>query len=166
VRPETGEAVASDWFPGQAEAVGQARDFVRGVLADSCPVLDDVLLMVSELASNAVRHTASGDSGGWFDLTVVLTGGGVMISVADRGGSSEPLITGDGAGSCREPLAGGRGLRIVDALAGRWGHSGDELGRVVWFDVTWNNDDPAPDGRAGETGETTVPCGGPALTGR
>ena len=30
----------------------------------------------------------------------------------------------------------GRGLRIVDALADRWGAGGDELGRVVWFEVT------------------------------
>jgi hypothetical protein len=33
-------------------------------------------------------------------------------------------------------LAGGRGLRIVEMLADRWGHAGDELGRVVWFEVT------------------------------
>ena len=31
--------------------------------------------------------------------------------------------------------AGGRGLRIVEALAARWGHAGDELGRMVWFEV-------------------------------
>jgi hypothetical protein len=33
-------------------------------------------------------------------------------------------------------LTGGRGLRIVDMLATKWGHAGDELGRVVWFEVT------------------------------
>ncbi len=33
-------------------------------------------------------------------------------------------------------LTGGRGLRIVDALADGWGYGGDELGRVVWFEVT------------------------------
>jgi hypothetical protein len=33
-------------------------------------------------------------------------------------------------------LTGGRGLRIVDMLAAKWGHAGDELGRVVWFEVT------------------------------
>jgi hypothetical protein len=32
-------------------------------------------------------------------------------------------------------LTGGRGLRIVDALASKWGYAGDELGRVVWFEV-------------------------------
>jgi hypothetical protein len=50
--------LASDWFPGQASAVGQAREFVAGVLGAGWPGLGDVLLMVSEIASNAVRHTA------------------------------------------------------------------------------------------------------------
>ena len=35
----------------------------------------------------------------------------------------------------RMRCTGGRGLRIVDALAAKWGHAGDELGRVVWFEV-------------------------------
>ena len=34
-----------------------------------------------------------------------------------------------------DALIGGRGLRIVDTLAAKWGHAGDELGRVVWFEV-------------------------------
>ncbi len=89
--------------------------------------------MVSEVASNAVRHTASGDSDGCFDLTISAAGDAVRIAIADGGGSSEPHIRiGDG-----EPdvFTGGRGLRIVEALASRWGHTGDELGRVVWFEM-------------------------------
>jgi serine/threonine-protein kinase RsbW len=142
VPAEPGEVVAADWFPGEAGSVGQARDFVRGLLAGACPVLDDVLLMVSELASNAVRHTASGDRDGWFDLTVVLIGGGLMISVADSGGSSEPVIANCGGRPCGDAATGGRGLLIVDTLARKWGHSGDELGRVVWFSVEW---EPGPE---------------------
>jgi serine/threonine-protein kinase RsbW len=125
--------LAADWFPGEAAAVSQAREFVRGVLGSAWPRLDDLLLMVSEIASNAVRHTASGDDGGWFDLTVSAAGLAVRIAIADGGGSSEPQIP-DGD---KEPdvLTGGRGLRIVDALAAKWGHTGDELGRVVWFEM-------------------------------
>ena len=51
------------WFPGTASAVGQARRFVAGVIGDGFPALDDVLVLVSEVASNAVKHTASGDDG-------------------------------------------------------------------------------------------------------
>ena len=89
--------------------------------------------MVSEIASNAVRHTASGD-GSWFDLTVTASGYAARVEIADRGSSSEPRIP-DQSGEAGA-LTGGRGLRIVDALADRWGARGDELGRVVWFEVT------------------------------
>jgi len=125
--------LAADWFPGETVGVGQAREFVRGILGSAWPRCDDLLLMVSEVASNAVRHTASGDGGGWFDLTIAAAGFGVRIAIADGGGSSEPRISDRGG----EPdvLTGGRGLRIVDALADRWGHTGNELGRVVWFEV-------------------------------
>ena len=125
--------LAADWFPGEAAAVGQAREFVRGVLGNAWPGLDDLLLMVSEVASNAVRHTASGDDGGWFDLTVSAAGFAVRIAITDGGGSSEPQIA-DGDGE-PDVLTGGQGLRIVDALAHKWGHTGDELGRVVWFEM-------------------------------
>jgi hypothetical protein len=40
-----------------------------------------------------------------------------------------------------DALTGGRGLRIVDTLADRWGHGGDELSRVVWFEVTGKPED-------------------------
>jgi serine/threonine-protein kinase RsbW len=128
--------VAADWFPGEAAAVGLARDFVAGVLGPGWPGLDDVLLMVSEIASNAVRHTASGDGGGWFDVTVSADGYKARVEITDRGSSSEPRIPDDDGGLGAGVLTGGRGLRIVDALADGWGHGGDELGRVVWFEIT------------------------------
>ena len=129
--------LAAEWFPGEAAAVGLAREFVAGVLGADWPGLDDVLLLVSEIASNAVRHTASGDHGGWFDVAVALDGHTARVEIADRGSSSEPRIPGDDGGELGvDVLTGGRGLRIVDALADRWGHGGDELGRVVWFEIT------------------------------
>jgi serine/threonine-protein kinase RsbW len=133
MQPDRLTVLATDWFPGQPSAVGLAREFVRSVLGNAWPGLDDLLLMVSEVASNAVRHTASGGSGGCFDLTISAAGHAVRIAIGDGGGSSHPQIR-DGDGE-PDALTGGRGLRIVDALADRWGHTGDELGRVVWFEV-------------------------------
>lgn len=119
-------------FPGHASAVSQARRFVADVLGDDFPGRDDVLLLVSEIAANAVRHSASGD-GGEFEVAVSVAAGLVRIELGDQGGASEPRLTDeDGA---PDALTGGRGLRIVDTLAAKWGHSGDELGRVVWFEV-------------------------------
>ncbi len=119
-------------------SLGQARAFVQGVLGERWPGLDDVLLMVSEIASNALRHTASGDGSG-FDLAVSVAAHTTRVAVTDRGSSSEPRIPDHGGDL--GALTGGRGLRIVDALADRWGDSGDELGRVVWFEVTGKPDD-------------------------
>ncbi len=129
--------VAGRCFPGEPAAVGRARAFVAGALGNRWPGLDEILLMTSEVASNAVRHTASGN-GGCFDVAVSSAGDTARVEVIDRGGSSEPRIPdSSGVGA----LTGGRGLRIVDALADRWGHGGDELGRVVWFEVTGKPDD-------------------------
>lgn len=124
--------LAQSWFPGHASAVPQARRFVAGVLGEGFPVLDEMLLLVSEVAANAVRHSASGD-GGEFEVAVWVIGGMVRVEVGDQGGASEPRVAGDALSA--DGLTGGRGLRIVDALAATWGHSGDELGRVVWFEV-------------------------------
>jgi serine/threonine-protein kinase RsbW len=119
-------------LPGDAAAVGQARRFVASVVGDGFPALDEVLLLVSEVAANAVKHTASGN-GGAFAVAVSVNGGTVRVEVGDQGGASEPrLAHEDGPAS---GLTGGRGLRIVDALATKWGHAGDELGRLVWFEI-------------------------------
>jgi anti-sigma regulatory factor (Ser/Thr protein kinase) len=125
--------LAQLWFPGQPLAVGQARQFVAGVLGDGFPRLDDVLLLVSEVASNAVKHSASGDDGA-FEVAVAVNGESVRVEVGDQGSASEPRLADDDQPG--DVLTGRRGLRIVDMLAAKWGHAGDELGRVVWFEVT------------------------------
>ena len=56
-------------FPGLAAIVPSARRFVRGVLADLLRA-DDMELIASELASNAIRHTPAGDPGGEFTVTI------------------------------------------------------------------------------------------------
>ena len=93
--------------------------------------LDDLLLLVSEVAANAVRHSASGD-GGEFEVAVSVTGPGAR---GDRRPGRRVRTTATGQDGPADALTGGRGLRIVDALAAEWGHAGDELGRVVWFEV-------------------------------
>jgi len=124
--------LVQSWFPGHASAVAQARRFVAGVLGEGFSAGDEVLLLVSEVAANAVKHSASRD-GGEFEVAVWVTGGMVRVEVGDQGGASEPCLAGEGLPA--DALTGGRGLRIVDALAAKWGHVGDELGRVVWFEV-------------------------------
>jgi anti-sigma regulatory factor (Ser/Thr protein kinase) len=110
-----------------------ARSYIAGRLGADWRGLDDVLLLFSEIASNAVRHTASGNDS-TFRVAVRVTGPTVRVEVGDDGGSSSPEVTDSGDDAA--VVTGGRGLRIVDVLADSWGHRGDELGRVVWFEVT------------------------------
>jgi anti-sigma regulatory factor (Ser/Thr protein kinase) len=117
-------------FLGSHHEVRNVREFIAQVV-DGCPVADDVVLLASEVVTNAIVHTASG-SGGTF--TVVVQPGGRMIRVEVHDGGSETPPDVRPA----DDLAGsGRGLSLVDSLATRWGHLGDPNGRVVWFEAEW-----------------------------
>lgn len=60
---------------GRAENVRPARLFVADLLGRDWPRLDDVLMLTSEVTSNAVRHTTSG-AGGHFEVTVAVCAAG------------------------------------------------------------------------------------------
>jgi anti-sigma regulatory factor (Ser/Thr protein kinase) len=115
-------------FPGQAAQVSQVRRFVRRCLAPSGPA-EDAALLTTELAANAIQHTASGD-GGTFEVIICRHAGTIRISVADAGAAGPPAVGPRG----RLSLSG-RGLGIVAALARDWGHHGGPYGRVVWFEL-------------------------------
>ena len=112
-------------FANTPGAVARARRFVALELADvPADVLEEVAIMVSELATNCVRHTVTD-----FTVSVERTEREVMVEVTDRGG---------GMPTVRRPEASepsGRGLRIVQELADSFGVR--ELrgtpGKTVWF---------------------------------
>jgi anti-sigma regulatory factor (Ser/Thr protein kinase) len=74
------------------------------------------MLIVSELATNAVVHSGSKPEEE-FELRADLVGAGVRIAVIDTGRSEKTPVrrNGHGAGP------GGMGLRVVEKLARRWG---------------------------------------------
>lgn len=117
-------------FRGVPGQVRNVREFVAAAV-DGCPTADDVVLLASELASNAVLHTASGD-GGTFRVVVRMVGKRVRVEVHDGGSETAP-----GARRPQAPEESGAGLRLVGAVATRWGHHGGRAGRVVWFEVEW-----------------------------
>ena len=112
-------------FLGTREYVAWARHWLRAALR-SCPAADDAALLVSELATNALTHSASGQ-GGTFTVTVSHRSADVRVEVADQGGPWTPDMTGD--------ELHGRGLLIVGSLAHSWGITGDDSGRTVWFEL-------------------------------
>jgi anti-sigma regulatory factor (Ser/Thr protein kinase) len=114
-------------FPGTEQQLGLLRRWLMSLMPDH-PVLDDVMIVATELASNAIKHTASGH-GGRFAVEVTSHPGVVRIAVADCGAQSEPTVIDD-------PLAEtGRGLAMVAELAIRSGVLGGRWGRIVWADV-------------------------------
>jgi len=118
-------------FSGREDQVAEARRFVNNAVGD-VPVRDETVLLVSELSTNAIVHTASGD-GGKFEVTVCLGRGAVRVEVKDGGASR-------GAPAARpvDVLSeDGRGLGLVELLADRWGYEGDGNGRSVFFELRW-----------------------------
>lgn len=126
-------------FPAELASVSAARHFVRNAI-ESLPseIADSVELMVSELATNSVKHADTE-----FELVIEYSDSRVRVEVTDSG-AGEPTP--------RDPAPSdpsGRGLRIVDLMADKWGvrRSGDT--KTVWFLV--DNASP-PGGHAALTG--------------
>jgi len=106
--------------------VRAAREFVADALATAGYQgdVDDVLLLVSELATNAVRHARTR-----FDLIIDARREGVRVTVVDDAGEQAPRV-----GQPTPDDTAGRGLLIVDRLAETWGSTVVGPGRkAVWF---------------------------------
>ncbi|MFJ5210707.1 ATP-binding protein [Streptomyces nigra] len=116
-------------FPGVADEVAHARHFVAALLDGYDPV-DDAVLIVSELATNAVRHSLSGAAGGWFLVIVCFGDDRVRIEVVDQGSEHVPHLC-DVTGQEES----GRGLLLIAACAKDWGVKNWPDGRTVWAEL-------------------------------
>ncbi|MCQ4044672.1 ATP-binding protein [Streptantibioticus rubrisoli] len=113
-------------FPGRPEEIRNARHWTRDSLNGSSRV-EDAALIVTELGSNALLHTASGDETGTFQVSLTTSGAGITISVADLGSAkTEPSIE-----HAAEEDLHGRGLGLVSVLAQRVEIDGDDNGRTI-----------------------------------
>lgn len=117
-------------FSGEHDQVACAREFVKRVVG-CCPVLDDAILLTSELCTNTLQHTDSG-RGGSFEVTVYRGHSSLRVEVRDDGSQTVPDIPQFG-----ELSENGRGLELVDLIATRWGQNGDEYGRCIFFELLW-----------------------------
>jgi Histidine kinase-like ATPase domain len=95
-----------------------------------------VTSVADELASNAIRHTRSGQ-GGQFAVDITRHGPLVRVTVTDDGSPDGPHLTDD------PDSEHGRGLVVVNALAVRAGVHGGQRGRRVWADIGWDASSPA-----------------------
>jgi anti-sigma regulatory factor (Ser/Thr protein kinase) len=108
-------------------AIGRARHEVEDALARTGidpRTSDDLMLLVSELVTNAVRHARSES----FEVRLDLSPQRLRLEVHDEGAGFVPEIAPSDDGR------GGYGLFIVDRLADRWGVECDD-GGVIWLEL-------------------------------
>ena len=119
---ETRTARAS--FTSDPLGARAARKFVRQALARYEEQAEVAELIVSELATNVVRHADTP-----FDVEVEARGGLIRVRVSD--GAAVDLRVTAAAGDATS----GRGLAIVDSLAYRWGVERTDEGKTVWAEL-------------------------------
>jgi anti-sigma regulatory factor (Ser/Thr protein kinase) len=117
-------------LPGEERQLRTLRRWLASLLPE-CAARDDVIAVATELSSNAIKHTASGQ-GGCFGVEVTWHESVIRVTVADRGAAQGPQVI-------QVPMAEhGRGLLVVSGLAARSGVCGDAGGRQVWADIPWD----------------------------
>lgn len=88
--PAPTSAASAGWqdctrtFPGDAQQISAARALVADFL-DGYTAADDAVLLISELCTNAVAHSASGLPGGTFTVRARLYDTYLHAEVEDRG---------------------------------------------------------------------------------
>lgn len=135
-------------FRDEAALVRLARDFVARTLQqwELHALVDDAVLVASELSSNAVLHART-------EISLSLRSDGVAwvrIELRDHN-SRMPTQT-----ARPDEGTSGRGLTIVERLADSWGVVLDTGGKTVWAEV----------GHRGATGPDLERADGGAPGGR
>ncbi|GAA5077315.1 anti-sigma regulatory factor (Ser/Thr protein kinase) [Thermocatellispora tengchongensis] len=120
---------------GVPTAAREARDFIAKT-APAHPRVDDMVVVVSELVANAVRHTRSGlPPKGKVKVVLTELPAYVRLAVIDDGTvrDEEPRIE-----DPSPDQESGRGLAVVAALTDRWDHASVGRSRTVWAE--WDHD--------------------------
>ncbi|MFC8064722.1 SpoIIE family protein phosphatase [Streptomyces sp. NPDC057293] len=111
-------------LPARDDAAARARTLVSALLREwrtRDDTRDRVLLLVSELVTNAVRFAR-----GPITVRLIRAGHGLLCEVGDTGNGRPRL----GRGELLDD--GGRGLHVVHRLTARWGVRWTDTGKVVW----------------------------------
>ena len=111
-------------LPLTDEAPAEARRFLRAATCTThhSSVVEDAVLLVSELVTNSVRH-----------------GGPPVVVAVDCDGTALQVRVRDGSPALPQPRdalisdEGGRGLALVRSLSSDWGIDPEPDGKHVWF---------------------------------
>lgn len=127
-------------LPDRPGVVGECRDLTRKALLDWLGpaggarkiLVEDVLLLVSELVTNAYTH-----GGTPYELCLDHTEGRLWVQVSDtspvRPRPHGPHVAG---------RPSGHGLYLLERLSSAWGSCRRGEGKAVWFEVALNTAPP------------------------
>jgi anti-sigma regulatory factor (Ser/Thr protein kinase) len=117
---------------GGHAAPATARALVTRALAPSTrdETLRDVLLLTTELVTNAVLH-AHVDETETLELRAHVDNGVVRVAVTDSGAATRPRVR-----EVDVDVPGGMGLFLVEQISDRWAVEGGDGGPTrVWFEL-------------------------------
>lgn len=129
--------LSQKFFRRERRSVPAARQFAHAYLAEwglaGTERGADVLVCVSELATNALVHGVP--PGRQFRLLLRCDGYSLRVEVHDSGGGIPRVDT-----HPDDTDEGGRGLLLVSALADKWGVGERDFGKVVWAEFGCEGD--------------------------
>ena len=113
-----------------AQAPAKARALVADIGASLPPAQVETLpLLLTELVTNSIRHAGEGGRLVRVRILSPRSGPALRVEVTDGGDGFEPRLE-----PAKPEADSGWGLRLVDALASRWGVHGED-GITVWFEL-------------------------------
>jgi anti-sigma regulatory factor (Ser/Thr protein kinase) len=125
-------------FEAGPSAAAWARNALIAVEQDvDAELMADVRLLVSELVTNSVRHSATVPTEP-VALDVAVDASTIRVEVRDAGAGFEPRPRQPGQSN-----VGGWGLYLVDRLADRWGVMRNHCTQV-WFEIDRGRADERP----------------------
>jgi anti-sigma regulatory factor (Ser/Thr protein kinase) len=148
--------VASAAYQPEPKAAAAARRFVRDTLqdwvvtgaADGHGLVDDAVLLTSELVTNAVVH-----AGTQVRVTCRLADGAVEVVVSD-GHPGRLVPEAPEREAVPSERTGGRGLLLPAALASAWGVAYGRASKAVWFRLALDGAGGGLSGDPGDDGDT------------
>ena len=130
VARDEGTTAWSERIGGGPTAAFTAREMLGARLGEAVSPerLHDVLLLTTELVTNAVLHAGVGEDA-TLELYVATMPDRMRVSVNDPGGATKPSVQ-----DLDPTVPGGMGLFLVEQISDRWGVE-EGSGCDVWFEL-------------------------------